>query len=1115
MSDAIGQRPDVQKILSHLKPFQRDTVEYIFQRMYLDSDATNRFLVADEVGLGKTMVAKGVLAKAIDHLWDKVARIDVVYICSNADIARQNIARLNLTGSEDAGFASRITLLPIYLDKLQERKLNFISFTPGTSFDMRSSMGVAEERRLLYWMLHEEWKFGDKNGPKNVMQGYVSNTEGWRINLAAKPAFDPGICSSFVDFIAKFDEDELGAGRISLRQRFDSLCDYFFRSDRRIITEVAVERNRVIGILRRILAKTCLRFLEPDVVIMDEFQRFKNLLSGEDEAGQLAQELFNYSDQHSEVRTLLLSATPYKMYTQYEDLEDDHYKDFLDTIQFLEKESPVDIENILKEFRQELFRCHNGEFGKLVEIKSRLERRLRKVISRKERIAGSITHDDMLTDKSGERFPVLTTKDIQHYLVLQKIARFLEQGDMIEFWKSSPYLLNFMDGYKVKERLHTAINEGDIQELAAIISTEPDVILPWEQVACYGEVAPANPRLQQLLDDIIDNGAWKLLWMPPSLPYYVSERGPYADFTGKQLTKRLVFSSWNVVPKMIAAMVSYEAERRMFSLFEKNPEYSPTWRKNQGTLLKFSVNERLTGMPVLGVLYPCFTLARLCDPLALISEGMERSGDVPTLAAVKTLIDAKIQGLLDGLDTQGNPLAPADENWYWAAPILLDLQHDKDAATSWLDQEDLDHLWSGVEDVGDEDEDKETNWSYHVHEAKELQSGSIQLGRRPNDLVQVLTLMALGGPAVTSLRALCRLTSGDSYHTEVYPRNAAAKIAWGFRSFFNRPEVTCLLRGLNPRVVYWRRILEYSTEGGLQSVLDEYAHILKEFLGVIDRDPKEIVNEVAKTIADSLQLITARIDIDKLDPLIRRKESMRGHFALRFGTQDSEDGGKEPTREDRVRQAFNSPFWPFVLASTSVGQEGLDFHPYCHAIVHWNLPNNPVDLEQREGRVHRYKGHAVRKNLAKTYSSAVGHSPLHDPWESMFVAAVKDHSIGSRGMSPFWNFPVEGGARVERHVPALPFSRDQIKLVALRKSLAIYRMVFGQSRQEDLVEYLLKHLPEAEVASISKMLQIDLSAPISGHSSDPEAFAGGKDPSCSVGVSTAGVPGTAPDFMYP
>ena len=62
------------------------------------------------------------------------------------------------------------------------------------------------------------------------------------------------------------------------------------------------------------------------------------------------------------------------------------------------------------------------------------------------------------------------------------------------------------------------------------------------------------------------------------------------------------------------------------------------------------------------------------------------------------------------------------------------------------------------------------------------------------------------------------------------------------------------------------------------------------------------------------------------------------------------------SRKTAVREAFNSPFWPFVLATTSVGQEGLDFHLYCRDIVHWNLPSNPVDLEQREGRINRRDG---------------------------------------------------------------------------------------------------------------------------------------------------------------
>jgi len=57
-------------------------------------------------------------------------------------------------------------------------------------------------------------------------------------------------------------------------------------------------------------------------------------------AGQLAHDLFEYSDEHSEARVLLLSATPYKMYTMGHELaEDHHYADFLDTLKFLHNDA--------------------------------------------------------------------------------------------------------------------------------------------------------------------------------------------------------------------------------------------------------------------------------------------------------------------------------------------------------------------------------------------------------------------------------------------------------------------------------------------------------------------------------------------------------------------------------------------------------------------------------------------------------------------------------------------------------------------------------------------------------------------------------------------------------
>jgi hypothetical protein len=150
-----------------------------------------------------------------------------------------------------------------------------------------------------------------------------------------------------------------------------------------------------------------------------------------------------------------------------------------------------------------------------------------------------------------------------------------------------------------------------------------------------------------------------------------------------------------------------------------------------------------------------------------------------------------------------------------------------------------------------------------------------------------------------------------------------------------------------------------------------------------------------------------------------------------------------------------------VLASTSVGQEGLDFHSYCHVVYHWNLPSNPVDLEQREGRVHRYKGHAVRRNLARHF----GLSNLRqrwsggDPWQRLFELASAERPAGANELMPYSIFETEGGVRVERRVPMLSLSRETAQLDKLKRELAVYRLAFGQPRQEDLLAYLVGRSP--------------------------------------------------------
>ena len=77
--------------------------------------------------MGKTLVARGVIARTIDHLWNEKPRIDVIYICSNADIARQNIDRLTIAGCEKAAQATRLTLLPLQMHDLSRHRVNFVA----------------------------------------------------------------------------------------------------------------------------------------------------------------------------------------------------------------------------------------------------------------------------------------------------------------------------------------------------------------------------------------------------------------------------------------------------------------------------------------------------------------------------------------------------------------------------------------------------------------------------------------------------------------------------------------------------------------------------------------------------------------------------------------------------------------------------------------------------------------------------------------------------------------------------------------------------------------------------------------------------------------------------
>ncbi|SOB75602.1 Helicase conserved C-terminal domain-containing protein [Marinobacter sp. LV10R510-11A] len=86
--------------------------------------------------------------------------------------------------------------------------------------------------------------------------------------------------------------------------------------------------------------------------------------------------------------------------------------------------------------------------------------------------------------------------------------------------------------------------------------------------------------------------------------------------------------------------------------------------------------------------------------------------------------------------------------------------------------------------------------------------------------------------------------------------------------------------------------------------------------------------------------------------------------------------GENNNARQRLILGFNSPFYPNVLVSTSVFQEGVNLHMNCHQVHHYGIAGSPGDNEQRVGRIDRLFG-CVNKRLEK---QGAGELSIHYPY---------------------------------------------------------------------------------------------------------------------------------------
>lgn len=974
-----------------VKDFQRATADRILH-IYKNS-GHRRVLLADEVGLGKTFVAKQVINLVREwHKQEKDDFFKVVYICSNANIADQNIEKLGVENRMSIS-ESRLSMQHLYI-KFAEKQIaeqhekvempeSIIPLTPSTSFRFYSAQGTANERALMCDILCGLTQFKEY---KEVISDFLScNVKNWQ-----------ELTNTYNEKIKGCGDDYLFEMHSKLQTRLsdaiiNQLIEYAQNGcDNR-------QRADMINKLRRIFAEISIDMLDPDLVIMDEFQRFNSLLEqGDDEQSMLANKFFD--NERSNTKILLLSATPYKPYSTLEELNtngnDEHYQDFMKVMDFLyaTKDKMDRFKLTWHTYSAALKRTNVVDLTPLLVTKNEAEEALYGVMCRTERFNSGIIDDSRVCDVQIVPEDILSFAEGQYLMdCLNQENTEVRLGNLpMEYVKSSPYLLSFMDKYELKKRIASALQHSDVKRYGKMDA----LLLSKYAINNYRPIPVANGKLKYLHDLVFGTRHEKktqlLLWVPASNPYYKAG-GVFESNEARNFSKIILFSSWEMVPRMISIMMSYYSE--LYTLGElKKVEAEIRYtsqKKNRYGENRFRADGLLE--------YPCQTLSGLFSPTKFYGE---------ILPSIRKIIKQRIQEKF----AQNTIISSIPQQGRNNAKLILTLMKILDGKP--------------VETLND----------LYV----------------PSNALDVMTDIAIASPAVCAYRQ-----SGNEEDAQM--------VAKAIVSVFNKPEsaaVIDLMYNKKNDDDYYESVLDYCVVGNLQAVLDEYAHMTQTKM-------------LGHTVTEAI-IGTSNLSIDTTDSLGMEgnKQLMRCHFAIPFIDKTVTD--KSVARTTNIRKAFNSPFRPFLLSTTSIGQEGLDFHWYARKIVHWNLPSNPVGLEQREGRINRFKCLAIRRNVVKLYGSETYHT-----WDELFSLAYSNLKGTHSDIVPYWCLPVadlteEQRAKleyIERIVPLYPLSRDRYKYERLIKVLALYRMTLGQPRQEELLNLLNNmHLSDEQL----KELTIDL-----------------------------------------
>jgi superfamily II DNA or RNA helicase len=148
--------------------------------------------------------------------------------------------------------------------------------------------------------------------------------------------------------------------------------------------------------------------------------------------------------------------------------------------------------------------------------------------------------------------------------------------------------------------------------------------------------------------------------------------------------------------------------------------------------------------------------------------------------------------------------------------------------------------------------------------------------------------------------------------------------------------------------------VEFRKQGKTQDVQQLY----REFYDFVTPKIREsLMLRYFAAALETFEALCGKIIDHKLDDWRSRWRSLTGLTNPAWYAS-----GDNSAARQRLILGFNSPFYPNVLVSTSVFQEGVNLHMNCHQVHHYGIAGSPGDNEQRVGRIDRLFG-CVNKRL--------------------------------------------------------------------------------------------------------------------------------------------------------